>query len=72
MLTTHNDLPAPDLPHLLKTLEDQSLAFTAPAKQGVVITADDSRHSGTVEYAVLAPDLQTARATESRLRALAP
>ncbi|MFJ6700035.1 peptide ligase PGM1-related protein [Streptomyces sp. NPDC091272] len=72
VLATHNDLPAPDVPQLLKTLEDQSLAFTTAAGQGVVITADDSRNSGTVEYAVLAPDLQTARTIESRLRALAP
>ncbi|MFF8611016.1 peptide ligase PGM1-related protein [Streptomyces sp. NPDC015346] len=71
VLATHNDLPTRSLPQLLKKLDEHRLAFTASTGQGVVITADDSRRSGTVEYAVLATDLDTARTMESRLRALA-
>ncbi|MFD4925799.1 peptide ligase PGM1-related protein [Streptomyces goshikiensis] len=44
--------------------------MTPATGQGVVITGDDTALSGTAEYAVLAPDLDTARTLEQRLRTL--
>lgn len=71
VLAAHNDLPATSVPQLLKKLESHHLTFDASTGQGVVITADDTLLSKTAEYAVLAPDLETARTLETRLRALA-
>ncbi|MGW6714423.1 preATP grasp domain-containing protein [Streptomyces globisporus] len=71
VLTAHNDLAATSLPRLLEALEHSGSAFDLATGTGVVITADDTLNCGTVEYAVLAPDLGTARALEHGLRALA-
>lgn len=71
VLATHNDLPATSIPRLLHALERGRLTFDPATGSGVVITADDTLNCGTVEYAALAPDLDTARTLETRLRALA-
>ncbi|MGW6691725.1 preATP grasp domain-containing protein [Streptomyces sp. NPDC054961] len=70
VLLARNDLPTAHMPALLDALNRHGLAFDTATGQGVVITGDDTALSGTAEYAVLAPDLDTARTLEQRLRTL--
>ncbi|MET9697813.1 peptide ligase PGM1-related protein [Streptomyces sp. NPDC006529] len=71
VLVAHNDLSVTSVPRLLEALNESGSAFNPATGTGVVITADDTLNCGTVEYAALAPDLDTARASELDLRALA-
>lgn len=70
VLVSHNDLPTPSIRALLNAMDRDQLSFNPTTGSGVVITGDDTLNQRTVEYAALAPDLESAQALERRLRNL--
>lgn len=62
VLVSHNDPPTASIRALLNAMDRDQLSFNPTTGSGVVITGDDALNQGTVEYAALAPDLESAQA----------
>ncbi|MFD9790938.1 peptide ligase PGM1-related protein [Streptomyces sp. NPDC059070] len=64
VLIQRHQWQVPSFAGAVAALEERGLAFDADTRTGVVITSDDSRAGGTVEYCLIAEDLAAAEKAE--------
>lgn len=70
VLIQRHQWKVPSFQEAVRELAERGLAFDAQTRTGVVITSDDSRFGGTVEYCLIATDMAAAERTEEVLSAL--
>ncbi|WP_030625035.1 peptide ligase PGM1-related protein [Streptomyces sclerotialus] len=70
LLIQRHHWPVPSFEEAVRRLEREGLAYDRDERTGVVLTSDDSRLGGTVEYCLIAKDMSEAEKTEEVLAGL--